>query len=129
MIKEKREKRFQLPENFQPKFKEIKDEADVSYNNVIRKKYNLFFNKELSKTDMENQIKASLNTFLLSKKNQINSVAVFCYHIDQPNLLIARGFFAPDNGNWSKAHEFKSYQENNLNIAFYEELLNEKLKK
>lgn len=114
---------FALPENFQKKYTSIFDDRDSSFK---RRTYSISIPSILSKQEIENNIRHSLNNYL-SDKEDVSAVMMYVY-VDnankQDNAYIARGIFAP-NGDWSKPDEFKSYQENKFVIDFEESYFRE----
>lgn len=112
---------FTLPENFKREYDNILDEEDVPFGRIQRKRYSIALPKGLSKTEIEENIKDSLNTYLKDKSN-ICAVMVFVYRdtdIERSAYTVARGTFAPF-GDWSRANEFKSYRDNKLVVKFSE---------
>ncbi|MFN8672353.1 MAG: leucine-rich repeat domain-containing protein [Candidatus Sericytochromatia bacterium] len=115
---------FNLENDLKKSYSEILNEEDVSYGNIIRKKFYIKLPEGLSKLEVENNIKFAINEYLKDKKN-INALAIFvCKETDSELDIytIARAFFAP-YGNWDRSNEFKSYLDNKLTIDYEESYL------
>lgn len=110
---------FNLPDNFEKKYKTILRDQSSYFYHIERRTYAIILPNGLTKQELENNIKDSLNTFLADKGN-ISAVMVFVYRDtdrERDVYTIARGTFAP-YGDWSKASEFISYENNKLVIDY-----------
>ena len=113
------ENKIQIPVDFNKQY-EIRKEEDLSYSNITRKQLRITVPSELSKSDLENNIKHLVIEYYKSKKPDGISVLVYEKGDNvESAYTVAMGEFAPF-GNWEKINKNTSLNDYQLNIEFKE---------